>query len=182
MSVDSREFRDTIGLFATGVVIVVTEVRDQVHAMTANAVCSVSLEPPTLLFCPGKKARLSRHLPDMRRYTLNVLREEQQALSSYFAGAWKDSPAPPFRFVPSPAGPRLEGALASIGCDTERIVDAFDHWIVLGRVLSLHRGVGPHRPLLFLAGRYRELGAEQGTPAPDLTQVEDEPPQIFYSH
>ena len=182
MSVDSREFRKTAGLFATGVVIVVTQIEEQVHAMTANAVSSLSLEPMMMLFCPSKRARWSQHLPQMKRFTLNVLREEQQALSSYFAGAWKDAPAPPFRFVASPAGPRLQGSLACIGCESERIIDAGDHWIVVGRVMSLHHGISPQRPLLFFAGKYRALDAEQGKAAPDLSETADEPPHIFYWH
>ena len=179
---DPRAFRDLAGLFATGVAIVTLETRGEVHAMTANAVTSLSLDPMLMLFCPAKKARLAEHLEHMRQFTLNYLREDQEALSTYFAGGWKSAPAPPFRFVPSPAGPRLEGCLAAIGCDVERVSDGGDHWIVTGRVISLHRGIEPLRPLLFFRGTYRVVDFSEGTPAPDLAQVTDEPPHIFYSH
>ncbi|HTV50240.1 MAG TPA: flavin reductase family protein [Steroidobacteraceae bacterium] len=182
MSVEAREFRSTAGLFATGVAIIVTEVDSQVHAMTANAVSSLSLDPMLMMFCPSKKARLAQYLAQMRQFTINFLRHDQQALSSYFAGAWKSAPPPPFRFVPSLAGPRLEGALAAIGCESERIEDAGDHWIVIGRVLCVHRGVKPQRPLVFFAGEYRAVDFAHGSPAPDLSQVQDEPPHIFYPH
>jgi len=181
MAPDTRSFRDAIGLFATGIAIIVAEV-DGLHAMTANALTSVSLDPLLLLFCPGKKARLAQCLPDMRRFTVNFLREEQRALSTYFAGGWHEAAPPPFRFVHSPAGPRLEGALASIGCETERIEDGGDHWIVIGRVIALHRGIEPHRPLVFFGGQYRSVDFSPGTPAPDLSQVEDEPAHIFYEY
>ena len=81
------------------------------------------------------------------RYRRALRREDQQALSSYFAGGWKEAAPPPFKFVPSAAGPRLQGALASLGCELERIVDGGDHWMVIGRVTALHRGVEPLRPL-----------------------------------
>jgi len=181
MALDPGEFRRTIGQFATGVAIVVAEVHGEVHAMTANALTSLSLDPMLMLFCPGKKARFAAHLAQITRFTLNILRDEQQALSSYFAGGWKHSPAPPFRFVPSAAGPRLEGCLASIGCQLEQVADGGDHWLVVARVVSLHRGVAPRRPLVFFAGEYRGIDFSQSTPAPDLTQVQDEPPHIFYS-
>jgi flavin reductase (DIM6/NTAB) family NADH-FMN oxidoreductase RutF len=181
MALDPGEFRRTVGQFTTGVAIVVAEVHGVVHAMTANAVTSLSLDPMLMLFCPGKKARFAEHLHEIRQFTLNILRDEQQALSSYFAGGWKRTPAPAFRFVPSAAGPRLEGCLAAIGCQLERVADGGDHWLVVGRVVSLHRGVEPHRPLIFFAGEYRGIDFSQSTPAPDLTQVEDEPPHIFYS-
>jgi flavin reductase (DIM6/NTAB) family NADH-FMN oxidoreductase RutF len=180
MSTDARTFRDTIALFATGVAIVIAEVDDQVHAMTANAITSLSLDPLLVLFCPGKRAQLAQHLARMPRFTINFLREEQQALSTYFAGGWQESAPPPFRFVPSAAGPRLQGALATVGCETERVSEAGDHWVVIGRVTLLHRGVAPHRPLLFFRGKYHAMDFSEGVAAPDLTQVEDEPPHIFY--
>jgi flavin reductase (DIM6/NTAB) family NADH-FMN oxidoreductase RutF len=181
-STEQRAFRDASGLFATGVAIIVTEVAGEVHAMTANAVTSLSLDPLLMLFCPAKRSRIAQHLPAMQSFTINFLREDQQVLSSYFAGGWRELAPPPFRFVPSPAGPRLQGALSSVGCALERIDDGGDHWIVVGRVVALHRGIAPHRPLLFFGGQYRTVDFSPGTPAPDLTQVEDEPPHIFYDH
>jgi 3-hydroxy-9,10-secoandrosta-1,3,5(10)-triene-9,17-dione monooxygenase reductase component len=84
--------------------------------------------------------------------------------------------------VPSAGGPRLEGSLASISCETARLVDGGDHWIVIGRVLELHRGVPPHRPLVFFQGKYCAIDFSGGNPAPDLTNVQDEPPHIYYDH
>jgi len=182
MKTDARQFREVAGLFATGVTIVVAEVQGQIHAMTANAVTSVSLEPLLMLFCPSRKARIAQHLTGLTRFSINILRQDQQALSTYFAGGWKDSAPPPFRFVDSPAGPRLDGALASIGCHTHSITEAGDHFLVLGEVVDLHRGALPHQPLLFVAGKYRGVDFSEGVVAPDLTDVEDEPPQTSYPH
>jgi flavin reductase (DIM6/NTAB) family NADH-FMN oxidoreductase RutF len=177
-----RGFRDIVGLFATGVAIVTAEAQGEVHGMTVNAVASLSLDPLMMLFCPAKRARLAQLLEHVGQFTLNFLREDQQALSSYFAGGWKAAAAPPFRFVPSQAGPRLEGSLASVGCQLDRVADGGDHWIVTGRVISMHRGVEPHRPLVFFGGKYRAVDFSAGTPAPDLARVVDEPPHIFYDH
>ncbi len=91
---DPRQFREVVGLFATGVTIIVAEVEGQVHAMTANSVTSVSLDPLLMLFCPSRKARIAQDLPALTRFSINILRQDQQALSTYFAGGWKDS-APP---------------------------------------------------------------------------------------
>jgi flavin reductase (DIM6/NTAB) family NADH-FMN oxidoreductase RutF len=182
MSPSSRHFRDTIGLFSTGVAVVVAEAEGEVHAMTVNAVSSLSLDPMLLLFCASKRARIVRNTETLAQFTINILRSDQQPLSSYFAGGWRDSPAPPFRFVPSDAGPRLEGCLAAIGCNTERIADGGDHWLVIGRVITLHRGIEPHRPLIFFKGQYRSLDFTICEPAPDLANVQDEPPHIFYDH
>lgn len=177
---DPQRFRRTLGLFATGVAVTVARVGDEVLAMTVNAVSSVSLEPMLILFCPGKRTRLAQRLPEIASFTINILRHDQQALATYFAGSWHEASPPPYRLVPSRNGLRLEGCLASIDCTTERAVEAGDHWIVLGRVAELHTGVLPHRPLLFFGGRYRGVDFSESTPAPDLTTVHDEPAHIFY--
>jgi 3-hydroxy-9,10-secoandrosta-1,3,5(10)-triene-9,17-dione monooxygenase reductase component len=151
-------------------------------AMTVNAVSSVSLDPMLVLFCPGKQSHFAQHIDEVQGFTINILRHDQQALSTYFAGGWKEEVPPPFRLVPSRSGLRLEGSLACIDCALERKIEAGDHWMVIGRVVELHTGVQPHRPLLFYSGRYRAVDFSESTPAPDLTNVHDEPAHIFYDH
>jgi 3-hydroxy-9,10-secoandrosta-1,3,5(10)-triene-9,17-dione monooxygenase reductase component len=75
---------------------------------------------------------------------------------------------------------RLEGALATIDCTTEYVREAGDHWLVMGRVLDVHQGIPPHRPLLFFGGRYRNVDFSESAPAPDLANVHDEPAHVFY--
>ena len=78
---DPRTYRNTIGLFATGVTVVSTQMGETVHGMTANAVTSLSLEPMLLLVAVGKKARLATLLPQATGFTVNILRADQEALS-----------------------------------------------------------------------------------------------------
>ena len=177
---DARRFRDTIGLFATGVAVVVARADQEVLAMTANAVSSVSLDPMLVMFCPGKKSNLARHIANLSGFTINILRDEQQAQSTYFAGGWREPNPPPFRLVPSRCAPRLEGSLASIECEPRQVIEVGDHWMVIGHVLELHTGIQPHRPLVFLSGRYRNVDFSESKPAPDLTNVRDEPAHIYY--
>jgi len=177
--IDPREFRRTIGAFATGVTVIAADVDGEVHAMTANAVSSLSLEPTLVLVCVGKKARLSALLDQTKGFSINILREEQRALSNYFAGGWQQDNPPPFRFVACEGGPRLEGCLASLGCVHHQILEGGDHWIVIGRVVALHMGIEPREPLLFYGGRYGGLDTSETTDAPDLSEVEV-PVQVFY--
>lgn len=175
---DAGSFRAAMGLFGTGVAIAATQIGEEVHAMTANAVSSVSLDPMLVLFCPSKRARLSRYLDAMETFTLSFLRADQRALSSYFAGAWRQPNPPPYNFLPTPFGPRLEGSLAAVGCVKHQIIDAGDHWIVLGRVGALDIGPAPHHPLLFFKGQYCEIDFHGGTAAPNLLAVKDEPASV----
>lgn len=177
---DARAFRDAIGLFATGVAVIIARAGEEVLAMTVNAVTSVSLDPMLVLFCPGKKTRFAQHVPSLTQFSINFLRHEQLPLSNYFAGGWRGTTPPPFRFVPSSCAPRLEGSLAAIECEPEQVVDAGDHWLVIGRVRHVHSGVPPRHPLVFFGGEYRSLSASAKVAAPDLTNLQDEPAHIFY--
>ncbi len=177
---DPRRFRETMGLFATGVAVIVARAGEEVHAMTVNAVSSLSLDPLLVMFCPGKKSNMAQHLANLAGFTINILRHEQQALSTYFAGGWKEPVPPPFRLVPARCAPRLEGSLAYIECEPHQVVEVGDHWMVIGRVVGVSTGIQPHRPLVFLAGRYRELDYSESVPAPDLGDVRDEPAHVYY--
>jgi len=175
-----KAFREVLGLFATGVAVIATEVDDQVHAMTANAVSSLSLDPLLVLFCPAKRARFSQLLPRAAGFSINFLRDEQEALSTYFAGSWTETAPPKYRFVETDELPRLEGSLASLICTKRDVYEAGDHWLVTLEVRQLHRGVEPLRPLLFFRGKYRRVDARMGMSAPDLVGTADEPVQMYY--
>ena len=175
-----KAFREVLGLYATGVAVIATTVDEQVHAMTANAVSSLSLDPMLVLFCPAKKARFSQLLPRVSGFSINFLRDEQEALSTYFAGGWKEPVPPSYRFVTTDGLPRLEGCLASLICTKQALHDGGDHWLVIVEVRQLHRGVEPLRPLLFYRGKYRRLDVRDGTAAPDLVDSADEPVQMYH--
>lgn len=180
MAVKPLEYRHTLGLFPSGVAVIATEFGGAAHAMTANAVSALSLEPALVLFCPGKRSKLASGLGEMSGFTINFLREDQEALATYFAGAWREPAPPPFRLVPAHHAPRLEGSLASLDCQKHDVIDGGDHWIVIGEVIGVHRGIEPHRPLLSFKGQYRRVDDSPGTTAPDLVVVRDEPAQIHY--
>jgi 3-hydroxy-9,10-secoandrosta-1,3,5(10)-triene-9,17-dione monooxygenase reductase component len=156
MSIDPRTLRQALGQFATGVTVIAMEVDDSLRALTANSFTSVSLDPPLVLFCLGKGTRAGRHIERVTGFSVNILRDDQQDLSAFFAGLWHGEP-PPFSFQPWQGGPRLEPCLAAIGCERHAVYDGGDHWIVVGRVVALHRTDVPWRPLLFFGGRYAVL-------------------------
>ena len=91
---NEREYRDTVGLFSTGVAVIVANIDGEVFAMTVNAVASLSLSPKLIMFAPGKHTRFAQRIGELKHYSINVLRSDQQALSTYFAGGWtRDCPA-----------------------------------------------------------------------------------------
>ncbi len=177
---DPTEFRRMMGLFATGVMVVTAQVDGEMHGMTANAVMSVSLDPLLVCVSVSRSARMNGVLHQAGGFALNILSADQQALSQYFAGAWKHASPPEYRFEPWVGGPRLVGALAAAGCRTERILDGGDHHLFLGQVLALHQPDGSLNPLLFFGGRYHRLREPAGAPRDPIEVWNPEEVRIFY--
>src|ERR1700755_1945034 len=88
----SADFRMACGHFATGVSVVTAE-RDsgKVPGMTANSVPSVSLDPLLLLVCVDHRAQLLPMVRAKRHFGVSVLKQEQQAISRYFAQTVEDA-------------------------------------------------------------------------------------------
>lgn len=154
MPIDARTFRQTAGHFVTGVTVVAVEVDNEVRAITANSFTSLSLEPPLVLFCLGKDTKAGQAIHFAEGFSINILQQNQQHLSAYFAGIWKKPEAPDFEFIGWDGGPRLEGCAAALGCAVHGIHEGGDHWIVVGRVIATYAAEGDVRPLVFYGGRY----------------------------
>lgn len=147
-------FRRTLGMFATGVTVITTQVGDQVHGMTANAFMSVSLEPPLVVISVDRRAKMHQLLYEGRHYGINVLADDQQALSDRFAGRRSDAVEEP-SFVRVRETPVVEGALAHLVARVVRSYWGGDHSLFLGRVEYARYGAG--QPLLFHGGRYERM-------------------------
>jgi len=159
-SLDPVTFRRVAGTFATGVTVITVE-RDPgvVHGMTANSFTSVSLDPLLVLACISHEARLLSYLKSQRRFGVSVLREDQQALSEYFAKldqTAEEHSRLGVRYRWSSSGiPLLHGTLAGLACNVVAEHPAGDHTIFIGEVESMESHEG--EPLLFHRGQYRRL-------------------------
>lgn len=162
-AINSREFRNVMGLFATGVTVIATEIDGEIYGMTANAITSVSLDPMLILVCVQKEAHMAQYLQETRQFSINILNQEQQDLSNFFAGLWpEDAEPPPFSFEPWVGGPRLTGATGALACKVDKFLEGGDHWIVTGVVVDLYSQSNPARnPLLFYRGKYRKILDEE---------------------
>ena len=119
--IDTREFRQTVGQFATGVTVIAAEIEGTVHALTANSFTSLSLDPPLVLFCVGKGTKTGQLIHVGARFCVSILHEGQRDLSTYFGGGWKSEQPPLFAFVNWHETPRLEGSAAALSCRVEAI-------------------------------------------------------------
>lgn len=164
-TVDPGSFRRAVGQFATGVTVITVQHGGHVHGMTANSFTSVSLEPPLVLFCVIKTARMARMLPDVEGFAVNILSDRQLEISRQFAGANKEQAARTVMLEQGPIAPLLPGSLAAMSCRTTAVHEGGDHWIVVGEVVALHEPTTSLQgPLAFFRSRYCDL-VEPSTPA-----------------
>jgi flavin reductase (DIM6/NTAB) family NADH-FMN oxidoreductase RutF len=151
--VGPERFRSVMGHFATGVTVVTAADGDGPVGMTANAVCSLSLEPLLLLVAFDNASRTLPVVRETGRFGVNVLAAGQEPFARLFAA--KTPEREKFAEVPHTVHegiPVIEGALAWIGCRLERLVPAGDHTIGIGAVESAEAGTG--EPLLWFRGKY----------------------------
>jgi flavin reductase (DIM6/NTAB) family NADH-FMN oxidoreductase RutF len=154
------EFRLACGQFATGVTVLTVErAPGKVHGMTANSVTSVSLDPLLLLICVDQRAHFLPLVKDKKRFGVNILKEDQQAISRYFAQT-EDQPEVEaqlgVRYRWTQTGiPLLDDALVHMACNVVASYLAGDHTIFIGEVESTE--VFDGEPLLFFRGVYRRV-------------------------
>lgn len=155
----SLDLRAALGLFATGVTIVTTEVGGERIGATVSSFNSVSLDPPLVLFSIGRNAKSFAAWNAVERFAINVLDQSQRELSSRFGRAQADKwDGVAIQDGTASGAALLPGALAWFECETHQIVDGGDHIVILGRVLALSRQGGEAaQPLVFFGGSYRNL-------------------------
>jgi flavin reductase (DIM6/NTAB) family NADH-FMN oxidoreductase RutF len=160
MGVSRTDFRKAMGCFATGVTVITVDHDGEVHGMTANAFTSVSMDPLLVLVCVDHRARTHAELHARKRFGVNVLAEDQQRISEYYARperthehAEQEAAA---RFDRTAHGtPVLHGALAYLECRLHTAQDAGDHTIFIAEVEDVV--VRDGQPLLFFRGKYRSV-------------------------
>ncbi len=155
MTIDNpRLLRDAFGAFMTGVTVVTTTGPDGLAlGFTANSFSSVSLDPPLLLVSLSKRSTNYASFTEGQGFAVNILSEDQKKISNTFARPAED------RFngldwQPGPhGGPVLGGVSAWFDCALERVVEAGDHAILIGRVEAFDNsgqaGLGYYRGTYF---------------------------------
>ncbi|WP_271401000.1 flavin reductase family protein [Salinicoccus roseus] len=147
---DSREFRNAMGRFATGVTVITSSDGKENYGMTANAFMSVSLEPKLITISIDNKANILDKIKTSGQFAVSFLSDEQQDISMHFAGQKKKEG--PIDFDEIEGVPTIRGSLASVVCDVDQSIVVGDHTIFIGKVLDLKLSEG--QPLTFFCGRY----------------------------
>lgn len=157
----SDVYRLAIGRLATGVTVVTTRLGELDHAMTANAVTSVSLEPVLMLVCVEREARFHDAIVGSRQWGVSVLPAAGRHTADWLATRGRPSHGQLER-IPTHRGAAtgvalLDEALATLECETTDTYPAGDHTIVVGRVLAVEIADHAGDALLYYRGRYDTL-------------------------
>jgi len=148
---NSREFRNALGQFGTGVTIVTTADKDAPFGITVNSFASVSLDPALVLWSPAKSSYRFNLFESAQHYAIHVLDHSQAELASQFARNarsfehcdwhWSDNGVP-----------LIDNTVARFECQQISSHDGGDHAIVVGKVLRAANFGG--NPLMFVGGEF----------------------------
>jgi flavin reductase len=155
MAFDSKKQRKIMGHFATGVTVVTTGGEAGEHGLTANAIASLSLDPPLVLVAVDKRAATLEYLTRNRCFAINILRLDQEEISRQFA-----TPGPKdfshLRITrAATAAPILADCLAFVDCRVVDVLPGGDHEVFIGEIMAGEYQGG--EPLLYFSGSYRRL-------------------------
>lgn len=157
-AIDPKALRRALGDFVTGVCVITAALPDGTRlGMTVNSFASVSLDPPLVLFSVANAASGIDGWRAATHYAINVLADNQSAISNRFARAMTDKWEGLAPETGLTGAPLIQGAVAHFECAAEHQVPGGDHTIFIGRVLTFDRPRPNADPLVFHQGRYRDL-------------------------
>lgn len=164
---DATAMRRALGRFATGITVV-TVGGAEPHGMTANAFTSVSLDPPLVLVCVQRTARLHTAIQESGSFGVSVLGAHQEREARIFANHHRprvgEFTAVEAETGPYSGAPLFRDALAWLECELVAGYEGGDHSIFIGQVHRIGLGA-EHDVLLYFEGGFRRLTAE--VPLPD---------------
>lgn len=158
---ERARFRHAMGRFVTGVTVLTTRAGNLDHAMTANAVASVSLDPLMALACIEVDARFHDAVLDSGVWSINVLPVDARPTASWLATRGRplygQLERVPFHRGPDTGVALLDQALSSIECRTHDVHAGGDHIILVGNVTNIELGPDDAEALVFWRGTYARL-------------------------
>lgn len=151
-----RVFRQCLGQFATGVIVLTAEHNEQLAGITVNSFSSVSLDPPLVLCSIDRKSRSFAVFETCDTFAVNILASDQIDVSQHFSSSESDKFASRVWSRGRNGAPLLQGVVAHLECRRQAAYEGGDHIILIGRVEHFVRFEA--EPLLFVQGRYGVAG------------------------
>lgn len=160
---DATAFRQVIGRFMSGVVVITATHRGERRGMTVSAIASLSLDPPMIVTCLNAASPTQEVVRRARAFAVNILAEDQEHLAGLFSRPGAD----PFRDLSCESGmtgaPLLPGALAVLECRIAQEVRGGSHRVLLADVVRASAREGS--PLAYFRGRFGRIELTQDAAA-----------------
>ena len=151
-----RSFRDVLGRFPTGVVVVAARTPAGPLGIAMNSFASVSLDPPLVMVCAAYSSVTWPGIRAAGGFAVSVLGAEHEDLCRLFSTRGADRFTGPDWTDTASGHPVLTDALGWLDCRIAAVQPAGDHELVLARALA--GAVGDRAgPLVFHSGRYTRL-------------------------
>lgn len=158
---ERRRLRDLMARFATGVTVVAARHGPLLAGMTANAIASISVDPPLMMASVARRAETHGAIIGSHAFAISVLTVDQRALAECFAQPTTAVKLTGFCDAPwheaESGSPILEGALAYFDCRLVNRYDGGDHTIFLGEIVAAGYREDAE-PLLWYASGFHRLG------------------------
>ncbi|MBL4783284.1 MAG: flavin reductase family protein [Porticoccaceae bacterium] len=156
MTLDAREFRDSLGAFATGITVVTATSADgKKVGCTANSFSSVSLDPPLVLWSIAKNANSFDAFNEAKDFAIHILHEGQEDISRLFSTKEADKFGQADHSEGRASVPVLNDYSVRFECSTEYLYEGGDHIIIVGRVHEMDNA--DKEPLGFYKGQYAKI-------------------------
>ena len=157
MSLDSRELRNALGTFTTGICVVTANPEGFApFGLTVNSFAAVSLDPALVLWSLQNDSECMAAFAKADRYAVNILASDQLALSNKYASKAEHALEAAHYRIGRHGLPVIRGAVTSFECDIWARYPGGDHLILVGEVKQMSSS--PNKsPLLFDRGQYRQL-------------------------
>jgi 3-hydroxy-9,10-secoandrosta-1,3,5(10)-triene-9,17-dione monooxygenase reductase component len=153
-TIEATRMREVLGHYPTGVVVITAPGDPTPAGLAVGSFTSVSLDPPLVGFFVGHGSSTWPKIEAAGRFCANILGDHQEELCRLFAAKGADRFGT-IAWRPGTSGsPIIDDAVAWIDCRIEQVVEAGDHWLVLGRVLALDTHESARTPLVFHRGGY----------------------------
>jgi 3-hydroxy-9,10-secoandrosta-1,3,5(10)-triene-9,17-dione monooxygenase reductase component len=156
---EERDFRNALGQFASGVVVVTGTTPKGPAGLTCQSFFSLSLDPPLVAVALGKSSTSWPSIGASGAFCANILATDQEDLCVSFARSGNNKFYGVSWSAATTGSPRLDSALAWVDCEIEAIHEAGDHYLVVGAIVDL--GARPGDPLVFHAGQFVRLDRER---------------------
>lgn len=171
--VEASAFRDACSRFATGVCVVTSSGADGPSGMTANAVTSLSLDPPLMIVCFAHTARTLQAVQHSGRFGVHFLSQHQEDVAARFASKMPEAEKfEGLEWAEREGVPMVAGCLAWLACEVRQLVPGGDHLIGVGEVTGIRRAEG--EPLVFHRGAYWSLSEREEAP-PEVDEALEGP-------